>query len=613
VSLRRDRRALEGLRAYALPLLQDLAALPRSAGWGDWLEKLRALATRSLRDPDRVLAVLAELVPMSDVGPVGLAEVRAVLVPRLTEVTKPSSGRRYGRVFVAGTSDVRGLSFEVVFVPGLAEKIFPQRIAEDPILPDRARGNTSLPTNVDRRTLERLALRLAVGAATRRVVISYPRLDQAQSRPRTPSFYGLEVLRAAEGTLPGFDELALRANVGAAAHVGWPAPADPATAVDHAEHDLALLRKLLGRPDRETVGMARYLLSSNAHLARALRFRAQRWLKKWTPADGLVAPADEARVALAKHDLSARSYSPTGLQHYAACPYRFFLQAIHRLAPRRQPEQLETLDPLERGSLIHEAQFKLFGVLRDHALLPVTPANLATAQTHLETVVHEIVLQYEDKLYPAIPRVWEDAVAGIRADVREWLRQASLDASWTPAYFELAFGLDERSERDPRSQVAPAALECGIQLRGSIDLVERRTAEPGGVLRATDHKTGKVRAEDGVVIGGGKTLQPVMYALALERVLPGETTTAGRLYYCTTVGEFTEIVVPLDDRAREAARLVADTVHGAIQGAFLPAAPAKGECEYCDYLPVCGPHEQDRTRKKNPEPLVPLETLRRAP
>jgi CRISPR/Cas system-associated exonuclease Cas4 (RecB family) len=325
-----------------------------------------------------------------------------------------------------------------------------------------------------------------------------------------------------------------------------------------------------------------------------------------------VAPAEEARVALALHDLPARSYSPTGLQHYAACPYRFFLQAIHRLGPRREPEQIETLDPLERGSLIHEAQFKLFGVLRDHGLLPVTPANLAAAQAHLETVLNKIARDYEDRLYPAIPRVWEDAVAGIRADVREWLRHASLDATWTPAYFELAFGLDERTGRDPHSQIAPAVLECGIQLRGSIDLVERRRTAEGG-LRATDHKTGKVRAESGAVIGGGKTLQPVLYALALERVLPREPSTAGRLYYCTTVGEFTEVVVPLDDHAREAARLLAATVHGAIESGFLPAAPAKGECEYCDYLPVCGPNEEERTQKKNREALVPLEALRRAP
>ena len=65
-----------------------------------------------------------------------------------------------------------------------------------------------------------------------------------------------------------------------------------------------------------------------------------------------------------KHALGMRSYSPTALQNYAACPYRFFLQAIHRLAPREVPEAIDELDPLQRGSLIHEIQFELFERLR---------------------------------------------------------------------------------------------------------------------------------------------------------------------------------------------------------------------------------------------------------
>jgi len=35
--------------------------------------------------------------------------------------------------------NARGLSFDVVFVPGLAERLFPQKLIEDPILSDRAR------------------------------------------------------------------------------------------------------------------------------------------------------------------------------------------------------------------------------------------------------------------------------------------------------------------------------------------------------------------------------------------------------------------------------------------------------------------------------------------
>ena len=39
----------------------------------------------------------------------------------------------------------------------------------------------------------------------------YPRLDVEQARPRTPSFYGLEILRVAEGELRGFEHLAQKA------------------------------------------------------------------------------------------------------------------------------------------------------------------------------------------------------------------------------------------------------------------------------------------------------------------------------------------------------------------------------------------------------------------
>ncbi len=610
----REQRALADLRDYALPLLEDLAELPSSAPWRAWLDRLGALATRALRRPERVLSVLAELEPMAEVGPVDLAEVRIVLEGRLTEVIDPPEKQRFGQVFVASTDEARGLAFDVVFVPGLAERLFPQKVTEDPILPDPVRKAMSLPTNAERAAAERLALRIAVGAGTRRVVVSYPRLDLEQSRPRTPSFYGLEVLRAAEGELPGFDELARRSNVTGAPKVGWPAPANPSDAIDYAEHDLALLDGVLRKSESDSVGMARYLLSSNPHLARALRARGRRWLRGWTAADGLVNPDPQARAALASHALTARSYSPTGLQNYAACPYRFVLQAIHKLMPREEPAPLEELDPLQKGSLIHEALFELHAELRQAGLLPVTPGHLETARVHLDAVLERVAARYRDQLAPAIDRVWEDAVAGIRADLREWLRRASLDSTWKPVFFELSFGLPagarDHAERDPRSTTEPAPLDCGIKLRGSIDLVEKSEKGP---LRATDYKTGKVRALEGTVIGGGAILQPVLYALALEKVLPEERVDSGRLYYSTATGEFTEVVVPLDERARKAADLVAKTVGDAVAGAFLPAAPGDKACKYCDYLRVCGPYEEERTRRKRQDELAPLMALRKEP
>jgi ATP-dependent helicase/nuclease subunit B len=474
----------------------------------------------------------------------------------------------------------------------------------------------------ERVAAERLALRIAVGAARGRLFLSYPRLDIEQGRPRVPSFYALEALRAAEGYLPGFYQLAERAAATRELRLGWPAPDNEQEAIDQAEFDLALLQRLVDADPETTVGAAHYLLNANIHLARALRARGRRWLRRWTPADGLVDPDPAARAALARHQLAARSYSATALQHYAACPYRFFLQAIHRLEPREEPEAIEVIDPLTRGALFHEVQFDLLSELRQRAMLPVQARNLEAAQGLVDALLSHRAAAYHDKLAPAIEKVWEDGIAAIRADLREWLRRMAEDArGWCPERFELSFGLRDREQADPASSDNPVVLEAGLQLRGSIDLVERHR---DGHLRVTDHKTGKVRANAGVVIGGGKVLQPVLYALAAEKLL-GQQVEAGRLYYCTSAGGYEDRVVELERKlqnaagepanrtARDVARDLAGIIGGALDEGFFPAAPAKNECAWCDYQMVCGPHEELRLGRKPPARIKTLGQLREMP
>ncbi len=435
-------------------------------------------------------------------------------------------------------------------------------------------------------------------------MLSYPRVDLDQGRPRVPSFYALEVLRAAEGHLPGFDELARRASGENRIRLGWPAPADAIDAIDAAEFDLAVLDKLLDADPETTIGAANYLLDANPHLARALRVRARRWLRRWTPADGLVEPTESARAILARHQIDARSYSPTALQNFAACPYRFFLKAIHRLEPREEAEAIEVIDPLTRGALFHEVQFEILSELRSNQLLPVTPDNLEDAQARVDAALRQVAEKYQEELAPAIARVWSDGINSIRADLREWLRRAAGDAErWQPERFELAFGLIDRDQADPASSPDPVAV-AGLNLRGSIDLVERN---PSGKLRITDHKTGKAWAGKGVIVGGGKTLQPVLYALAAQKLL-GEPVDAGRLYYCTAAGGYEERVVKMDETALTAIRSVTQTIGAWLADGFMPAIPDAGECAYCDYRRVCGPYEELRSGLK---PVAPVQGLLR--
>ncbi len=594
------------LRRFALPLLDDLAALPHQARWGDWLDRLTALATRTLREPTRVLEVLSALVPMRDVGPVTLREVQLVLHPRLAELIVRPIERRYGKLLVVPVDAIRGLSLDVVFVPGLAERMFPQKVIEDPLLLDGARTGIELPTREHRIVDERLALRLAIGAASQRVVLSYPRIDLDQGRPRVPSFYGLEVLEAAEGELPNFDELGRKADATGASRIGWPAPADRMTAIDEAEHDLALLDTHLRPGSTAPMGVAAYLLEANPHLGRSLRFRARRWTAtSWLQPDGLIAKTTAGKDAIAAHAIDRRSFSPTALEQLAQCPYRFALKTIVKLEPREQPEAIEALGPLERGSLIHDVHFELLGELREAGLLPIR--DLESVRERIDTVLARVAARYRDDLCPAIDRVWDDGIAQISADVREWVRRMIEDPEWTPRRFELAFGPTRRGARDPASVDDAVRIDAGLALRGSIDLVEEG---PGGALRATDYKTGRATARFDVVIGNGAQLQPVLYALVLEKLAAGRVS-GGRLYYCTSRGEFRIAEVPLDQTARDAAKLVADTLVHHLDEAAFPAAPIKDGCTYCDYKLICGPAEELRVRPKlERHPLIQLQKLR---
>jgi ATP-dependent helicase/DNAse subunit B len=608
-SIERQLRELAGLSELAFPILERLEELPESARFGTWIERLKELASIALRDAAPVLSVLAELEVMENLGPVDLGDVERILTPRLTDLYSDPTTAPAGKVFVGSVDEARGRVFELVFVPGLAEKMFPRKVLEDPLLLDvhRAAIDPALSTNNRRIEAERLALATAVGAATDRVVLSYPRVDVDRARPRVPSFYVLEAVRAIEGVLPTFDALEERAAERSEARLGWPAPTDPRRAIDDAEYDLATLTDLFDANDERARGAARYLIDVNPHLARALRFRAERWATRpWKPTDGFVSPNAPARAALARHLRDRRAYSPTALEAYAACPYRFFLRALVGLSPLPEASAIEEVDPRTRGEIVHEAQFEILRALQSEGLLPVTRDTRPRALDVLARAFEDVRDRAHDELAPAIVRTFEDAMLEIAGDLREWLRRMAEHPEWLPLHFELAFGLSDRQGRDRASTTEDVPLDAGIRLRGSIDLVEARD----GRIRATDYKTGAA-PEDPGVISGGRSLQALFYALALEKLFPERAVTSGRLFYCTSRGAFAEHEVPLDRSTKSVAGFVVNTVMGAVESGFLPAAPLEGECGRCDYLPICGPHELRRSRRKDPEKLGPLVALRR--
>lgn len=610
--LERDLRNLTHLRVFALPIIDALASWPERATWGEWLDRFERLAATALKRPERVQRLLAELRPMADVRDVELDEASRVLHDRLAQLEWEPPLRRYGRLFVGTPHQARGRRFRVVFVPGLAERIVPQRPREDPLLLDEARAflGGGLIRQDERAGAERLLLKLAIGAASERLYLSYPRLDStAEGRARVPSFYALDVMRAITGSVPDHRVLASEAAEEAGASLGWPAPKDPDRAVDDLEHDLAVLKPLLEARDVAAVkGRAHYMLDLNAALQRSITSRWLRDKKAWSKSDGLAGVTPLLQPHLDRHRLGKRPYSLSALQRFATCPYQFLLATIHRLEPWSEPEPLVRMDPLTRGSLFHAVQADFQRALQARGALPVTPDRVAEAVTLVEQVLARVATDYEERLAPAIERVWRDEIDDLRRDLSIWVQRMADEREWIPEYFEFSFGLTEHTEgRDPRSVDAPLLIDDRFLLRGSVDLIERHQVLD--VLRVTDHKTGRNRTTPDLIVGGGATLQPVLYSMAVERAL-GKKVVAGRLYYSTTVGGFADKPIELTDYTRGQALEVLTIIDRAVEQGFLVAAPSERACTWCDFRTVCGPHEAERVKRKSADRLGDLEALR---
>ena len=608
--LERERQNLAHLRAFALPLIEAMSAWLKQATWGDWILRLEAFAPQVLRRPEFVFRVLADLRPMATVGPVSLAEVRDVLADRLASLEVEPPVHRYGRVFVCSPEQVRGHSFRVAFVPGLAERLFPQKLREDPLLLDDLRREigTELTMQDDRAEHERMLLRLAVGVATERLYVSFPRIETAEARARVPSFYALEVMRAVTGRVPDHQQLELEASEEANATLAWPAPQRPEDAIDDFEHDLSVLR-LLMRSEGDVKGHAHYLLRLNDYVRRSASERWARARSPWSHYDGLVRVTDATRPFLQSQRLGARPYSVSALQNYAYCPYRFLLSAMYHLQPLEDPEPIEHMDPLTKGSLFHEVLAEFFRALQQRQMMMAT-ATMDGVLEILDATLMRVAANYAELLAPAVDRVWHDEVAGIRTDLRIWARELAGSTGWEPWLFEFGFGLPDALGRDPNSRREPVTIDNRFLLRGAIDLIERK---PGTkILRVTDHKTSKNRSERGSIIGHGQQLQPVIYSLAVEAATEC-TVESARFSYCTTAGGFTEHNVPINERSRDMGIEALEIIDRAVELGMLPPAPAEKACGFCDFLPVCGPNQERRARRKSREQIADLIELRGRP
>ena len=548
---------------------------------------LRQVAVAGIRDGRLIEPLLDCLNPLAHIPSVTLQHVLQLLAENLRTLREPANGHRYGRIFVGKPADAEGMSFEVVFIPALSEGSFPRPLVEDPLLLNEARRQVASRLPIATEEDERRYLRIAVSAASKRLIASFPRMDLLAGRARVPSSYVFELAGAAGLDVTDLKRVETAARNAVTTRAAWPAPKHTAFAIDDAEFDLARLRPVLDGKNPDGIGA--YLKLCSPPLKRSFEDRNLRWDRPdWTVRDGYVQTI-KLTPPLAAHALTARPYSASALESYASCPYRFYLRHIVGLKPVPLPQPSWRMDAIQRGLLFHRAAAR-------YAQVQPASLNLEARLILIDKALEETAAEFEEELAIQVPLAWNAELQSLRTDLRALVREMEREPEWVPLDAERLFG--------------PLELPGLVLLRGAIDRVDKYHERD--LLRIVDYKSGAYpKWNSAITVHGGEVLQPLLYAMAAHRIF-GMRVRGGRLLYASVRGQYRSHSIAVTPENEEVLTTCLGYINTAILNAFLPAAPATGACEHCDYRRICGPYEEERLKRKK-DTLGGLQEMRKLP
>jgi hypothetical protein len=319
------------------------------------------------------------------------------------------------------------------------------------------------------------------------------------------------------------------------------------------------------------------LLARAAEAGRSDRIKAtlacwRNWNREEiTPHDGTLR-ADHPAVTRAL----ARLHSATSLKLMVRDPLGFLWRYALGMRSIRLEQLPLALDALTFGELVHE----LLGRAID-ALEP-SPGFVRASRDEIETAlagaVSHVAKQWplERPVPPAL--LWQYS---LDEAARRGLRGLTIDESFEPdttSWSEVEFGLPVA----PQGARAPWPLDGEIvigkeklRLGGRIDRVDM--AAGGRAVRISDYKTGAApRRPERVIVDEGRELQRVLYAAAVNQLLPDAGRVIARLVYLDGTSQpFALNQKTLNAAAADVARFLDKACELLRQGKSCPGPDAK--------------------------------------
>jgi hypothetical protein len=597
----RQAEALDGVIRALVARLEPLRERHAAAAF---IEAFRAIVNDYLQpDAPAMGAVLTQIDQLGTIDAVGgtfsLESFVAALRANL-DAAYHREGQLGNGVLIGDYRIAAGLSFRHAVLCGAYEGVFPAGAPQEALVEDRfwtelqQAGHPFLEDAALRIRRARESAARAVSAATGRLVWTAPLQAASAGRDHYPSQLMLEAARALDPSVASATQLR---RAPASAWLRKP-PSPLAAMVQGAALDLteARLRSaVIAR--RDTLPIA-----PDHSLQPALRLLRARHGPGFSEYDGNLG-------ALAGDDLVPRAgVSPTSLEHYAACGMRYFLNSVLRLRPPDEPEDRDTIDPRDRGTLVHDVLDRFF-------------------RARLE----------QDR--PAVGEPWHDADRDdLLALLDEGLDDARrrgrtgldvfADHERRRLRADLLTFLEEDSEFRIENGSRPFALEyripetefAGITMRGYADRIDK--TPDGRRAWVIDYKTGRsdyykdIGSEGDPVMGGTKLQLPV-YLTAVE-----DAEEAQALYwFITSAGGFERKAFANTPANLQRYRDTLGAILAGVRAGSFPAVPGEEDprpgrsfqnCAYCDFTRLCSVRRDDELQTKSPDAaLIPWRAVGR--
>ncbi|MGH7877407.1 MAG: PD-(D/E)XK nuclease family protein, partial [Candidatus Dormibacteraceae bacterium] len=483
-----------------------------------------------------------------------------------------------------------GMEFDSVFVLGATERALPQPGPPDPFFPPG--GGPDPLGRVERRRTEERRDFLSAIATSGSQHVSFPAWD-ANLRPCYPSPWVVELARPkAPGSATAS---ALRGGRGATNVEVIQSP-DAGLGRAPAFLNVAEWRTASARRSAARLSASGLAARADLPLGRHLQVRAARDSVRFSEFDGNI-ESEVAGLPLLAAGVEGRRLSPSGIESWAACPFRYLLKQLVKVEATERPE-VDTawgMSAANRGILVHDVLRRFF----NESTSQQRPGPAERFGTRDRRRIEELALEEFARLEEAgatgQPLAWENERRAILADLQSFLRFD--EELWTdgliPTFFEQGFGM-------PGDSWEPVVVEVRggrfAQLRGRIDRVDLGPdpLAPQSA-RLIDYKTSKDYPEgdfaaDPVV--AGRRVQPSVYAAAIRARFPGLGVHGG-YWFVSAKGRFKFLDVPdHQGRLREVLEVMDRSLRaGAFQQVPGPADgpdPANwSNCRYCAFDRIC--------------------------